>query len=128
MCIWNCAVEDRHCEFCSYRGGCERYPLLESRYEGAKMQAEEYIGLMSKAVGEDIMVSSRKQNLVWARNMVLYMLRVDGYSLMSIENATGRNHSTVIYATRQVKEMLKKPNMYKDEIEIWNKFLSLQKK
>lgn len=128
MCIWNTPVADRHCEFCSYRGGCERYSSVESRYDGAKTQAEEYIRLMSDAVGEDIMVSSRKQHLVWARNMVLYMLRVDGYSLMSIENATGRNHSTVIYATRQVKEMLKKPNMYKDEIEIWNKFLSLQKK
>lgn len=92
------------------------------------MQAEEYIRLMSDAVGEDIMVSSRKQHLVWARNMVLYMLRVDGYSLMSIENATGINHSTVIYANRKVKEMLKYPNMYCAELEIWHKFLSLQKK
>lgn len=127
MCIWNTPVADRHCEFCSYRGGCERYPSVEKRYSHALEKANRYISVMSEAVGCDIMIPSRKQTLVWARNMVLYMLRLDGFSLMSIEKATGMNHATVIYADRKVKEMLKRPNMYPEETKIWQKFLSLQK-
>ena len=127
MCIWPVKAEDRHCEFCSYRGGCERYHSVEKRYSHALEKANRYISVMSEAVGCDIMIPSRKQTLVWARNMVLYMLRLDGFSLMSIEKATGMNHATVIYADRKVKEMLKRPNMYPEETEIWQKFLSLQK-
>lgn len=127
MCIWNTPVADRHCEYCSYRGGCERYPSLEERVNVAKERTEEYIRIMSEAVGTDIMVPSRNQSLVWARYMVLFLLRLDGFSLMSIEKATGKNHTTVIYADRKVKEMLKCPNMYPEETKIWQKFLSLQK-
>lgn len=82
---------------------------------------------MSEAVGEDIMVRSRKNGLVWARNIVLYMLRMDGFTLMSIERATGMSYTTVIHATNQVREMLKRPNMYPEETKLWQKFLSLQK-
>lgn len=127
MCIWNTPVADRHCEFCSYRGGCERYPSLEERVSVARERAEEYIRIMSAAVGTNFMAPSRNQRLVWARYMVLFMLRLDGFSLMSIEKATGKNHTTVIYADRKVKEMLKCPNMYPEETKLWRKFLSLQK-
>ena len=127
MCIWSVKPEDRHCEFCSYRGGCERYPIVVDRYRHALEKANRYISLMSEAVGEDIMVRSRKNGLVWARNIVLYMLRMDGFTLMSIERATGMSYTTVIHATNQVREMLKRPNMYPEETKLWQKFLSLQK-
>lgn len=125
MCIWSVNPEDRHCEFCSFRGGCESYPIKvddDSPYM--------YIKLMSDIVGTDILQRSRLQLLVWARNMVAYRLRLDGYSLTKIGKIMGLNHTTVLNCERQVKRMLERPLMYDKECELWQKFenaISLKK-
>ena len=86
---------------------------------------------MSDMMGFDIMTPSRDPVFVWARYIVLYMLRTDGHSLMSIQRATGINHATVLHACRKVEEMLLRPRMYPVEKRMWDNFnerlLSLQK-
>lgn len=116
MCIWNTPVADRHCEFCSYRGGCETYPKKKD------IRPELYIEIMSEIIGMDFLTRSRRQDLVWARNMVVYQLRLDGLSLKQIGQAVGVDHSTVVHCVHQVERMLERPSMYEKESEIWQKF------
>ena len=122
MCIWSVKPEDRHCEYCSYRKGCERFP---KRIMDPK--ANRYVRIMSDIIGANILFKSRKQRIAWARHMVAYQLRREGYSLEKAGGAIGLNHATVLNCERQVSRMIENPQMYPNETEIWQKFLSLQK-
>ena len=128
MCIWEIDPEKRRCEFCSYRGGCEKYHPERALNAGA--DAECYVGIMSSIIGTDILNRSRDHRMVWARNIVAYQMRRRGHSLSSIGKCLGLDHSTVAHCERSVKDMLFWPSMYPEEIKIWQNFqekLSLQK-
>lgn len=116
MCIWPVKASERQCKYCTFVG-CERHAnrLKDKR-------ANRYVKVMSDVVGANILLKSRKQMLVWARNMVAYQLRLDGYSLPTIGRLLDLDHSTVLHCERQVNRMLMTPVMYENEVEIWNEF------
>ncbi len=118
MCVWNVSEEDRRCEYCSYRQGCERYPVRELP-EG---MAGWYVQVMSDILKCNILMRSRKRELVWGRYMVAYRLVKNGLSLGKIGKLLGMDHATVLHGRRQIEEMLSMPKMYPDEMEIWYKF------
>lgn len=118
MCIWKVSEEDRLCEYCSYRKGCEKYPIKRLP-DG---MAGWYVSVMCEIVGGNILEKSRKWNLVWGRNIVAYSLANKGFSLSKIGGYLGMDHSTVLHCRRQVEQMLKAPCMYRAETEIWNIF------
>lgn len=120
-CIWKVTESDRRCEYCSYRGGCERYPEGIEK-EDVRRVADRYVRVMSDIVGQDILVRTRSSLLVWARNMVAYQLRSEGYPVVSVGNCLGINHSTVTHSSSRVREMLKRPKMYVREARIWTEF------
>ncbi len=121
MCIWQVEEEDRKCEYCSYRGGCEVFEKVTPVEEAGSL----YVGILSTLVGRNILERSRERVMVWARNMVCYRLSMDGYSLGLIGKFVGLDHATVIYAKKQVGNMLERPSMYPEETELWNKFTKL---
>lgn len=127
MCIWPVKPEDRHCEYCLYRGGCDKYFWTEDKREPIQVMANKYIKIMSDILGKDVTSRSHGREVVWGRNMIMYMLRVDGYKTKQIADIFGMVHTSAIYACQQVEYMLKMPNMHQGEIKIWQKFLSLQK-
>lgn len=118
MCIWAVNEGDRHCEYCSYRGGCERRPVLENIYS----HASEYCDIMSNLVGDDIRTRKRDGLIVAGRYFVVYKLRLDGYSLMAIGQFFGMNHATVLHGANKVKDMFENPRFYWQELDIWEKF------
>ena len=118
MCIWNCPIADRHCEYCSYFGGCERREAPLERRE----RIAYCIDTMSRIVGHDILSRRRFRGDVWARNMVAYRLHQTGYSLNEIGYALGLHHSTVLHGCEQVERMLDAPKFYQEEIRLWKKF------
>lgn len=95
---------------------------MEVREEAARSDTERYAGVLSGIVGKDILRRSRKSDVVWARYMVAYVLRTDGYSLHVIGRSLGLSHSLVVYAVKNVEKMLQYPNMYPIEREIWMEF------
>lgn len=117
MCIWNTPVKDRHCEYCSYRGGCEKYDKLDTR-----TPKEKYVDSMSDIVGMDILQKSRLSKLVWARYMVAYQMRQDGYSVLSVGRMLGLDHSSVTHCMGRMRMMLDNPRLYDWETRIWMKF------
>lgn len=125
-CIWKVDKEDRHCEYCTYRGGCEKHAL----YVEPENEACRYVRMLSAIVGRNVLERSRRPVFVWARNMISYQMVKDGYGVTDIGRCLGLHHSTIIYAVGQVREMLKIPTMYREETRIWERFqemLSLEK-
>lgn len=118
-CVWNVMPEDRLCAFCTYRGGCERFPIIRKIDEEV---AERYIDAMDEVLDADVLARTRNQRIVWSRYMVAFQLRVDGYSFAAIGRLLGLHHSTVIHACRHIDEMLEHPNWYRKECEIWTRF------
>ena len=121
MCIWKCAEEDRKCEYCCYYGGCEDRP----EWEDGKIPQnvfEAYYYAVCEAVHGDVLVKSRVPSLVWGRFFLAYKLRRKGYTVTAIGRAIRRHHATVIFGVKQVQTVLRMPNVYKKEIELWNKF------
>lgn len=121
MCIWKVAEEDRMCEFCTYRGGCETH-----RSHGLlawDLRARRYVETMSRICGMDIVSRVKKNRAVWARNIVAYWMRKCGYTLGQAADAICRDHATVVHAQKQVECMLAYPNVYKEEYDIWCKFM-----
>ena len=126
MCIWKVSPEDRRCEFCTYRGGCEKFPVKPILQE----VFERYVGIMSEVVGGDILRKDRHAKLVWARYLVQYQLNSEGYSMNGMSKLFKQNHSTIMYGLGCVKWALGNLSCYPEVDEIWSKFqekLSQQK-
>ena len=121
MCIWKVEVEERHCEYCTYRGGCESYERVAPIDEAKQI----YSGILSGLVGRDIMEQCRERDVVSARYILFYQLANDGYSQEKIGKCCGFDHSTVSYGKRQVENMLKFPGMYPVEMVIMHNFKKL---
>ena len=126
-CIWNCKVEDRRCEFCSYPGCAERRVKLGG---DVPTIARNYINIASSIVGGDVLDKSRVRSLVWGRYIVIAQLYNDGYSLNQVGEIMDMDHASIFHAKQQVSQMLQNPRMYPVETGMWEKFqeaLSLQK-
>ena len=120
MCIWKVSSEDRLCEFCSYRDGCERYPRLETP-EG---RMEWYVYVINGIIGDDVLRRCRRKDLVWGRNMLIYRLRQEGMTQEKVSRMVGLDHSTVHHCERQIERMLERPAMYLEEFKVWKLFIS----
>ena len=121
MCIWEIDAAKRHCEYCSYWGGCEKRKVEPAKtvYEAAV----EYANLIKGISGYNIFARTRLRPIVWQRNMAIYLLRKSGYSWNDIAKAFKMHHSATMYASAQVTKMLQMPKMYPDEMEVWNELI-----
>lgn len=124
MCIWNCKEDDRKCVFCTYRGGCEMYPIEYDPSAELSKIGLGYVKSMNEIVGADILEPSRRRDVVWARNMVAYRLNQDGLSFEKIGKVLNRDHSTVFHSVMRCKDIFKYPSMYREELALWETFIS----
>lgn len=118
MCIWGVRPINRHCEYCTYRGGCEVFPVEIEE----DLRPEMYIAAMSDIVGIDIRNRTKYSPVVWGRHLVCHQLRMDGYSLHRIADLFGLNHTSVINGEKRVRDMFEFPTMYRRELKMWNEF------
>ena len=126
MCIWNCSVEDRHCEYCSWHGGCEKRPLRPDM-RTCEDATKRYAGIMSDILGRDVLERSREHMVVFARAMIAYQLRKECYSTTKIGECMGLSHCSVIYLSRMITYMLENPRQFREEMYIWEKFIENEK-
>ena len=66
---------------------------------------------------------SRTRDIVMARNIFAFVARREGYSQQTIGKFLGRDHSTVAFAEKRMREVFTYPSIYKDEIKLYNKFV-----
>ena len=77
---------------------------------------------MGEVIGEQVDLTSRESRFVWARTMVAYQLTEECYSLSDAGRALGKNHSTILWARRKMKDAFALPYAYSDIIQMWNQF------
>lgn len=98
-----------------------------SDIEGPADNSDKYIAVMSELTGLDIMENSRRVSVAWPRYMVMFQMRKDGLTFKRIGDRFGKDHTTVMYAVKVMKDMLDMPKMYPDEIKLWQQFQKIIK-
>ena len=97
------------------------------RRMGCEKEMPEYakmcVAVMNGIIGRDIMERTRIGEVVWGRYMVMYELVDRGWSTLSVGRVFGMDHSSVVHGRECVREMLRRPSMYKAEMMVWDVFI-----
>ena len=80
--------------------------------------------VVESVLGREIRKGRLHEDVI-ARMYISFVLKNDGFSYTEISRAIGKNHSTVFYMVRKVKDMLSLPVAYRDENEFFNKVKGL---
>ena len=69
---------------------------------------------------KDLLSSSRKQQISYARQMLMYILRNDFNIPLQVigDNLGKRDHATIVHGTEKISELLKKDNLSRNDYEI----------
>ena len=59
---------------------------------------------------------SRKRHIVWARHILSFQMRTEGYTTLEVARCIHRDHATVINSYHQVEAMLECPEAYREEM------------
>ena len=63
----------------------------------------------------------RKRAVAWARHILVYQMKVDGYSFSEIGRCLKRDHATVMSSFNQVEAMFNNPRCYSEEFRMLRK-------
>ena len=84
----------------------------------------EYLaGKMQEVTGIDVRTDSRKRDVVTARILFAFVARREGYTQPCIGNFIGRDHSTVSFFEKRMKDVFALPEVYRKEIILYNKYI-----
>lgn len=78
-----------------------------------------------KVIGCEVITKSRERNLVIGRTILAYACALEGWSTTTIGKLLNRDHSTISILTKDMREWLGSPNLFKDENEMYFKFLEV---
>lgn len=116
-CIWNVAMEDRKCRFCTWNGGCE------ARNADDRLLPEAYLEVMNATVGHNVLGGGRNGWMkAHFRYMVAYQMAKDGFNQHQIGVVIGKDRATVSSGISSLREMLTVPYAYAEEADVWNKY------
>ena len=109
------------CQYCTYRDGCEAYPVID--LPDADALYAKYRDIMIAVAGVDISIMCRKPDYVYARYFVVNRLCQDGVSPKEIERVVGLDRCMTVYARNRVSFVLEHRNMYARENKIYDNFI-----
>jgi chromosomal replication initiation ATPase DnaA len=73
-------------------------------------------------VGKGILTNLRLRELVVGRMLIIYQMRIEGYSLQTIGRHLIRNHCSVLHLQKKMEDVIKYPHLFPLEIKMWNEF------
>ena len=65
---------------------------------------------------------SRETSQAWMRAIVAYQMFREGYKVTEIGDQMMKDHSSVSHMTKKMQDVFDMPHMYRDIVDIWNKF------
>lgn len=101
------------------------YDALESVRREEKTRQERYgelATIMEDIIGETIQFQDRHKIHVWARTMIAYQMKSEGFTSHWIGTHIHKDHSSVLYMAGKMRDVLKYPNQYRDIMPMWNEF------
>ena len=78
---------------------------------------------MQEVSGIDVRDLSRKRETVTARTVFVFVARREGFSQPFIAAFIGRDHSTIAYAEKRMRDVFTYPNAFKDEIYLYHNYV-----
>ena len=99
---------------------------INATFHGTPTPAErlEYLAdKMCAASGLQIRERTNARRFVTARWLFAFVARREGYPQEVIGAFLGLDHSSICHGEKRVSEMFALPEMYKHEIELYNKFI-----
>lgn len=82
------------------------------------------IHTMNSTLGDDVRKHSRKREIVWGRAFLSFYLMGKGFSSVYVGSLFNLHHSTVLRYKQICAEALEMPQMYMQEVRMYNEFLS----
>ena len=96
-------------------------PITQVREKKASDRWSELREVLREVTDEDIAERSRRRTTLNARWCAVTQMRLDGYTGMEIERATGWDHSTLANIDARVGDALDYPKQYPDFVAVWNR-------
>lgn len=96
-------------------------PLTVTREKKASDRWDELREVLREVTDEDIAERSRRQPVLNARYAAVTQMRLDGYTGMEIQRATGWDHSTLANIDARVGDALDYPTQYPDFVAVWTR-------
>ena len=93
-----------------------------ARRQGIDETFARYRDAMLTATGVDCMERSRRQPVVWARNIIAFEMMHDGFVHTEIARRLGLSHSQLPYCRERVAGLLQAPRFYDNEITMYHQF------
>lgn len=104
----------------------ERAELLEALRLSLRPDADTRGGhlleVMADILGIPSILRTKKPAFVWARAVVAFQLRSEGYTLEEIGRQLGKDHSSVSYLLHKVEWASSLPSAYKKEMQLLREF------
>lgn len=114
---------------CLALSNTEKTRLISTLKESIETNPEDgncRFAILHKAANEvidgEILHRIRQRELVLGRTMVAYQLRTEGYTLQAVGRYLAMHHSTVVAMQEKMKDALKYPHIYINEIRLWKEF------
>lgn len=105
----------------------EKVRLIEILRQSLEIQDgktfEKMHNAIVKVMGCEVIVKSRKRNLVLGRTILAYACAKEGWSETMIGRFLHKDHSTIHQLKENMKYWLKMPNVFKRENDIYIEFL-----
>lgn len=77
---------------------------------------ERIYAVVSEYAKFDIKQKSRRRDISWMRQSAQYVMRLHGYSSLSIGEMLGYDHSTVLYSLKAVSDRMSVDPDYRNEV------------
>ena len=85
-----------------------------------------YLADMMDAVsGVDIREDTHRHSVTWPRAVFVFIARREGFTQEAIGREIGRDHSTVCFLERKIRDIFTVPASYRDVIELYNKYTEM---
>ena len=113
------------CEVADDFGTCsDVLPILRERHGCKPPSVERYevvLRAAESATGWKLS-SERTNGNALIRSFISYWMHQEGYTYSEIARLMKRDHSSVIYHTKRMENMLSVPEAYKKEMAMWREF------
>lgn len=77
---------------------------------------------MEEITGISLAEKNQTQKFVWARSMVAYQLREEGFTLEAISKVLGCTVTNAFRMEKKVQDLIDFPHIYKNIVPIWVEF------
>lgn len=87
--------------------------------DSARKRYDVLEAVLCEIIGEETLVTRcRRRPVAWARHILAYQMRTEGYTSVEISRCLERDHSTILNSWQQVDAMLSFPDAYPEEMSM----------